>query len=409
MSAIANRRWHMLAVYSALMCLAMNLPIYGGSVIITRMAGALGWRSETVGTLMAINMVAVAVFMPLGARAVQSGRSSAAIRVGFAMMACGGLALALLPGNPWQVGIAFSVAMGITSAVAGLVPCQSGVAAWFSKDRMFAFSALYGTVGILSFGVIELINRSMAYSGEWRTGWGVTTIFALIAIAMTMMIRRPPPQVALETGQAGPEALAAFPHVEFASAVRQPLFLAVCFTMCALTAGSMFVVSHVQIYFVERGFDAATAATAISLMSIGMVAGNIGFGVLTRWIPILRVYSTGLVILGLALASLYVVWAAPALVAFALAAGIGIGAGQVGAMAMLAQFWKESVFPMLTAVAVAAQTIIGALAPVFAGQFHDRTGDYGVVVNVLIVVLALAVAMLGLAGRTLPERPFENA
>jgi MFS family permease len=114
----------------------------------------------------------------------------------------------------------------------------------------------------------------------------------------------------------------------------------------------------------------------MSVMQIGLVGGNLGFGFVAPRITLRRAVALGLCIFALAFIILANVSGQVSLFAFAIAAGIGFGAGQVGAMAVISHYWDHDVFPMLAAIALLIQAAGSAVAPIAAGVYYDTHGSY---------------------------------
>jgi MFS family permease len=145
-----DRNWGIVIVYAIIMCISMSLPIFGGSVVNTAMARAFGWDATSLGLLVVCNMATGALLLPIAAKATEKFGVRASMSIGFVAMGLGALALATIVSKPWQAVIAYSVAMGTTSAFSGIVPCQIGVAMWFPTRRTLAFSVLYAAAGMCS-------------------------------------------------------------------------------------------------------------------------------------------------------------------------------------------------------------------------------------------------------------------
>ena len=83
------------------------------------------------------------------------------------------------------------------------------------------------------------------------------------------------------------------------------------------------------------------------------------------------------------------------LAVFAIVSGIGFGAGQVGAMALLGHYWSTRLFPALTATGLLVQTAGGGLVPMFAGAYCDAHHSYLPVIYILAAATVAAGLVLG--------------
>lgn len=407
-----DRNWGMLAVFSVIMGMAMSLPIYGGSVINTAMARGLGWDATALGLLVAGNMVATALLLPLGAKATQRIGVANSLVIGFAAMILGALGLIFLVRETWHAVIAYSLMMGATSAFSGVVPCQTGVAAWFPRRRTLALSILYAAVGTLTFGFISLITRIVALTGDWRGGWYVFVGAGAVGILLSVTMVREPPRAAgaqgpLSPGEIGPPpgAVAVYPDQSYGQAVRTPLLWVIALAMIITTAGSIFLTAHAQVYLLALQFSASQAASSLAVMQVGMVFGNLTFGFFAARLQLRRTMALALIAFALSFVLLAGVTSIATLYLFAIAAGIGFGAGQVGCMALLSHYWSPKVFPALTATGLITQTVGSAVVPIMAGRYYDLHGSYLPPIYAMAIANVLVAALIYFAGREPKRQP----
>jgi MFS family permease len=326
--------------------------------------------------------------------------------IGFVAMGLGALMLATVVSKPWQAVIAYSLAMGTTSALSGIVPCQTGVAMWFPTRRTLAFSVLYAVTGITTFGAIGLITASIAQTGAWQSGWHVFGAAAVLGIVLAIFFVRSPADAAARQGPPGPGEMGApvagstvYPDKTFGQAARSPLFIVIVLAMIVNTASSIFVAAHAQVYLLGRGYSAPEAASSMSVMQIGMVLGNLGLGFLAPRLELHRAMAAALAAFAAAFLILANVSGTAALLAFAIFAGIGFGAGQVGSMALIGHYWSSKIFPMLTATGLMLQTIGSAAAPLLAGSYYDRYGSYLPPIYAMMAMNVLVAVAILIAGR----------
>lgn len=401
-----DRNWKMLAVYSVIMCISMTLPIFGGSIVNTAMSRSLGWDATSLGLLVVSNMVAASVLLPLAAKLIGKFGVRSSMIVGFLSMAAGALALSTLVTRPTEAIFAYGIAMGITSAFSGVVQCQTGVAAWFPTRRTLAFSILYAGTGLVSFGLLSLVSYAISASGSWQSGWHVFLGAAATGIFMVLFLVREPAGTAETRGAAEeegfgppPGGVAVYPDRMVAQVFRMPLFWIIVFSMIAITAGSIFLAAHAQVYLLTRGYSPERAALSMSLLQIGMIFGNLGLGFIATRFELRRAMALALLSFAASFVLLANIGGMPLLVIFGILAGIGYGAGQVGSMALIGHYWDHKVFPMLTASALIAQTIGSAAAPVLAGSYYDKYGTYLPPIYTMVGLYLLVAVAIIFAGR----------
>jgi MFS family permease len=174
----------------------------------------------------------------------------------------------------------------------------------------------------------------------------------------------------------------------FAEALRSPLLWAVIATMLTLSAGQSFMLAHSQVHLREMGISPTDAASTMSILSIFLVVGNLGFGFFASKIELQRIYVLAIALFVGGLMVLAHVDSLPMLYAYAVVAGVGFGGSQVGTMAILGHYWGTKVFPSLIALGLLIQTIGGSGISIFAGSYFDAHHTY---LPVLYAIAALNV------------------
>ncbi|EKT4522639.1 MFS transporter [Pseudomonas putida] len=402
MKGSSPQAWVMLGAFSAMLCISMSLPLYGGSIVNTFMAEDLGWDKQTLGLLTALNMLVNALAGPLVVNSVGKLGFKACLIISSCIMLAGGVALATLAFEPWHVLIGFSLMMGLAGSF-GLIPCQAGVAAWFVEQRTLALSVLYASMGVVSFLLIALVG-SVVSNGGWRLGWWVFAGAGLLGLLISLVVVRRPEPVAGRSAAADdglmpppPPGASATPvgiDMTFSQALRTPLLWIVTLCMLAVAAGNGFIMGHSQVHLREAGISAANAASTMSLLAIFMVAGNMGFGLLAPKLELRRAFILAMACFVCGFLVLANVSSMTMLYGYAVVTGIGFGGAQVGMMAILGHYWGTRVFPALTAFGMIIQTVGGGIVPVAAGAYFDANHNYLAVIYTIVGINVVAAITL---------------
>lgn len=402
---MTNNRWIVLIALAYMLCIGMALPIYAGSVVNTFMTVDMGWNRQTLGLLVAANMIVNGLLAPGGAIIVQRLGVRYTLVAGAVLMALVSAALATVVNQPWQAILAFGLGLGIAGNLTGIIACQTGVAQWFDHQRTTALSLLYAAMGVGGFASVWIVTRTIEASHDWRAGWWFFAVAsALGAVVAALIIRNrsdesghmatPGLPIAPD---GGPSARTIDEAMTLGGALRSPFLWAVCLCMLASTSAAAFVVAHVQVYLRDLGFSAAGAASAVSLFSLATLGGNLAVGPVAAKFSPRAAYAAALVTLAVAMFVLVNVGGPATLYAFAVIAGIGFGASQVGSMAILGHYWSTRLFPALTAMGLLIQTAGGGAVPVIAGVYFDAKHNYTAVLVTIIVFNIIGAAVLMLA------------
>lgn len=402
---MTNNRWIVLIALAYMLCIGMALPIYAGSVVNTFMAVDMGWNRQTLGLLVAANMIVNGLLAPGGAIIVQRIGVRNTLVAGSALMALVSAALATVVDQPWQAILAFGLGLGVAGNLTGIIACQTGVAQWFDRQRTTALSLLYAAMGIGGFASVWIVTRTIEASHNWRAGWWFFAIASVVGVAVAALIIRNRSDEAGNTAgpglpiapDGGPSPRLVDEAMTFGGALRSPLLWAVCLCMLASTSAAAFVVAHVQVYLRDLGFSATGAASAVSVFSLATLGGNLAVGPIAARFSPRAAYAAALLMLAAAVFILVNVQGSVTLCAFAITAGIGFGASQVGSMAILGHYWSTRLFPALTAMGLLIQTAGGGAVPIIAGAYFDANHSYTAVLVTILLFNIVGAAVLMLA------------
>lgn len=402
---MTNNRWIVLIALAYMLCIGMALPIYAGSVVNTFMAVDMGWNRQTLGLLVAANMIVNGLLAPGGAIIVQRIGVRNTLVAGSALMALVSAALATVVDQPWQAILAFGLGLGVAGNLTGIIACQTGVAQWFDRQRTTALSLLYAAMGIGGFASVWIVTRTIEASHNWRAGWWFFAIASVVGVAVAALIIRNRSDEAGNTAgpglpiapDGGPSPRLVDEAMTFGGALRSPLLWAVCLCMLASTSAAAFVVAHVQVYLRDLGFSATGAASAVSVFSLATLGGNLAVGPIAARFSPRAAYAAALLMLAAAVFILVNVQGSVTLYAFAITAGIGFGASQVGSMAILGHYWSTRLFPALTAMGLLIQTAGGGAVPIIAGAYFDANHSYTAVLVTILLFNIIGAAVLMLA------------
>lgn len=141
----------------------------------------------------------------------------------------------------------------------------------------------------------------------------------------------------------------------------------------------------------------------MSLLSLFMVAGNMGFGFFAPRLELCRTYVLAIFLFIVGFVLLANVNSTSMLYAYAVVTGIAFGAAQVGSMAILGHYWGTKVFPALTAMAMLIQTVGSSGVSILAGRYFDAHQTYLPVLYAIVVSNVLAAVILLLISSPRPR------
>ena len=408
--------WRVLFALCLVICVNMAFPIYGASVMNTVMAVDLQWDRKSLGLLVGVNMLTNGLASPLAAQVVNRYGARFSLAVGSFLMFCSTAAMATVVSNSWQGVIAFGFVGGLGSAFGAVVACQATVAAWFSRLRARALSILYSATGIGGFVAPALFGGVIAASGgRWRLGWWAFALFALAALATTLLFVRNSPapgqqgasdELAAEASSGAAQIAdpSGKPAIEWSTkaALRSPMCWLVFTCMASVMAGASFYIAHGQALLRDLGYSAGAASMSLAIMAGASLLGNAIIGAFGDRVGPRRLLAGAMMVYALGLLLLAQASGTYGLYVYAPIMGTGFGAAQVGSMALLSHFFGTRPFASLTGMGVLIQTGAASIVPILAGAYFDTHHTYALAIYVLIAINVGVGAVL-LAARRPPR------
>jgi MFS family permease len=410
--------WGILVALCFVICVNMAFPIYGASVMNTAMAVDLRWDRQSLGLLVGVNMLTNGLTSPLVAVVVNRLGARFSLTLGSFLMLCSTVAMATVVTNSWQGVVAFGLVGGIAGAFGSVVPCSATVAAWFSRSRARALSILYSATGAGGFVAPTLFGGVIAATGgRWQLGWWTFAACALVALATTFFfVRNTPADAGQSASDESPAeaSIGATQKVDRSgqaviewsakSALRSPMCWLIYASMASLIAGASFYIAHGQVLLRDLGYSAAAASSSVAVMAGASLLGNAIIGAYGDRLGPRRLLAGALLLYALGLLLLAHASGTYGLYIYAPIMGIGFGASQVGAMAMLSHYFGTKPFASLTGVGMLIQTGCASIVPIIAGAYFDVHHTYTLAIYILAAMSVGAGALLFAARRPIRDR-----
>ena len=309
-------------------------------------------------------------------------------------VACLGAAFLLASGltTLWQFYLFIGVMVGLSVSLNGMVPGSALLSRWFRSRLSTAIGIAFSAVGV---GTLLFVPIAQALVSElhWRIAYKVMGLALLVLLPVLVFAI---PWRRFQAGHPdlhGPKAKGAGGGATVRSAMRTPMFWALC-TIFFFTATAMFsVLVQLVAFFIDVGYSPLTAATAYgilgmlsatSIMFSGPIAERFGF----RQSVTASFVGTGTGILVLVLITRWPT--ALALGAFVLVYGLCMGVrGPIISTVSARTFAGPSVATIYGAI-YSTNALGAAFGAFMGGLLHDLTGGY-------VAGLAMALVFVGLA------------
>ena len=412
--------WKLVAALWLLDFLNMGFPLYGGAVINTYMFKEMAMSHSTFG----LGFTLLNLFIGLPSVVVGAAICRWGIRrtfaIGSALILVGALWLSFFATRPWHYLAGFGILIGTGISFSTIVPVATAITRWFKRYRGRAMAIALSASGFAGFIVAPLTNKILATNGgNWRQAWEVVAVVAVVSAIVAFLFVRESPE---ELGQAvdgGPDpelpggASSAKSLVsKFLWTPRQafatPSYWMIVLGGIGCQFPFFFFTAHWILHLKGAGIQAADAAFAMGLFTMGAVAGRLIGGWLMDRLTARYAFIMGLCcyFLGSVLAmkvsphSLWIAYVA------AILYGTGFGWTFVCMNTVTGHFYGPAAFPKVNGMVLLLTAIFCSPAGVIGGKLFDIYGSYTRAFE--INMLAAAIGIVALFFARMPAPPGKN-
>jgi sugar phosphate permease len=271
----------------------------------------------------------------------------------------------------------------------GPLPNQVLLSRWFREARGKAMGIAYLGIGVGG-ALVPLLSAWLTGRFGWRLSLqliGVLIVLIAFPLAFFVDDGRRQADAPLDAGQDSRQILSS-----------PAFYLLALGSMCSIAAvgGTN---QHLKLFLsLDRGYTQGDASAIISLVLAVSIAGRLLMGWLADRMPVKHVM---LIIYTLVAGSVPLLLAAgssrPALYAFAITFGLGLGGEYMIIPLMAGQLFGVEVLGRVMGIVLTADGVAEATAPMLVGYLRDRSGSYSTGFITLVATAiagALAIALL---------------
>lgn len=285
----------------------------------------------------------------------------------------------------------FYVFNALAYMCAGPLPNQVLTARWFHKSRGKAMGFAYLGIGVGGM-LVPQIAKWLNMEFGWQQALMLLGIFSvLIAFPMAWMVKENPEAASTNT-------VSEEQRLPLKKIVKGwPFYLLLVGSMCSIGAVSG-TNQNLKLFFsLDLKYSQTQAANIISLVLFSSVIGRLLMGWLADKFPkkyvMILIYS----LVAVSIPLLYFASTPGVIYLFAFIFGMGLGGDYMIIPLMAAELFGVKLMGRIMGLVLTADGLAEALAPMFVGWLHDRTGSYAngfATLIVFAVIGIIAVAML---------------
>jgi len=391
--------------------LNMGFPLFGGAVINTYMLRQITMERSTYGLGFTLLNLFVGLPSIVVAASILKWGIRASFAIGSSLIFVGALWMAFFAYHPWQFLIGFGVIIATGISFATIVPVTTAVTRWFHRYRGRAMAIPLAASGFAGFVGAPLVNKILAANGgNWRQAWEVVAGIAIASAAIAVLFVQERPEdlgqpvdgIAEEaqgTQLATAKDLVTKLRWTASQAYKTRAYWLIVVGGSACQFPYFFFIAHWLLHLRQRGINAADAAWAMGLFTLGAIVGRLIGGWLMDKIPGRFAFMSGLSCYFLG--SVFAIQVSASYFAIVVAAGILYGAGFgwtfVCMNTMTAHYYGPAAFPKVNGTMLLLTGIVSAPAGLVGGRLFDRYGTYAPAFDLNMLIVAVGIVALAFA------------
>lgn len=349
---------------------------YSFGVFFKPMSDEFGWTRALTSGPFSLSMILGGLLSILAGRLSDKFGPRIVVTFGGIIFGSGYLLMSRIT-NLWGLYLSYGIMVAIGSSTL-YVPLVSMMARWFSKRRSLMIGIGISGIGF-GIGVVPAIASQLIISFDWRTSLFVVGVASTVIIVLTAQLLKaePPKPLPHDNIDKNTEANA---HVRveglsFRESTKNTQFWMIFIAWVLYGFFYQVGVVHTVPYATDLGMSALSAAALLTIIGLIGILGRIGMGFTGDRFSNKATVLVSFALLAVAFIGLSASSTVPMLYVFAVLYGIFSGVGILIAPIIAENFGFKDL-GALTGAMMFANTIGGAISPIFAGYIFDTTGNY---------------------------------
>jgi MFS family permease len=364
----------------------------GMGLLLVAVAKDFGWSRAAFSTIALIVSVGASLTAPFFGRLIDRVGPRRVLLPGLVGFGLSFMYLAFVP----QVGWMFFAGYGLVGLVMGSqVPngYSKVICQWFVRNRGMMIALVPAVGAGLGYAVIpQAINYMIVHHG-WRAAYATIGLAILLFSApMNLFLLRERNPVS-PAGAVKPEGEDE-PGLSHGEALKTADFRKILTALFLASMAFYGVILHLFPLLLDRGVDRAVATTTISMLAVGVTAGQLTAGVLLDRAPTPKI---GALFFLVGLGGLLLIHhgaTAAATTAGAVMTGFGQGTEIAVVGYILSRLFGLKAFSSLFGIICSGGVLAGGVGPLAFGFVFDRAGSYAPALYSGELALALAVILM---------------
>lgn len=313
----------------------------------------------------------------------------------------------------WQPYVLYGVFAAIGMGTI-YIPCNTTVVKWFVRHRGFAVG-LASSGGSLGTLLLPPVAQVLVSAVGWRAAYVAFGAGIFIVLNLVALVMRPDPEsMGLRPDGADAARAAAEPPDAawpLGAVIRTGAFWLLAATFTTTWIPVFIPLVHIVPFTRDLGFSPLIAATALSALGGGAVAGRLVMGLVSDRIGRRVTGVIGTLVQALAFLAFPLVHSLPAVYATAVVFGFAYGTVSMLFPALVSDFFGRRQAGAIVGFLFALAGSAGALGPLAAGAIYDARGSYALAFHLSAAFNLVAMVLIALARppRRVAARSFVRA
>jgi len=388
---------------------AAGLSVHFGPVItmsfgifIKPSSQEFGWGRADISLAFTFATLAIVILQPVTGLLIDRVGARRVILPGAALLGCSVMAISLSTADLWFYYLLFTIT-GVVGTASNPVSYSKIVAGWFDRRRGLAL-ALAVTGSSLATIIWPKTAQLLISGYGWRTAYLVmgAVMIAVAVPAITLWLRDKPEDMGLridglpetEPNPAGDDESTNSQGLSFREARRTAVFWLMISAFALVSFSFHGTLIHLVPMLTDRGISPGVAASATSVLAVGIISGRLATGLLLD-----RYFAPYVALAFFCCATVGLVLLAseqPVAIVFAAAVLLGLAEGaELDIMPyMVSRYFGLKAFGTIYSYAFSAFILGGVLGPYLMGATFDKSGSYAGAMPVMITLPLLAAACM---------------
>ena len=416
----AFRDWTVLAGAMLVLAVGSGTFFFSYTVFLPAMCQDLGWGRAIVAAGLSTGLLVFGLPGPIVGASVARFGPRANIIAGNLLAAVALAAMSQIR-EPWHLCVLFGL-VGLGSGFGLFITCTAVINDWFTRRRALAMGLGMAASGLAGFAIPPFLTwliEGIGWEMAWLTLGGIHMLAASVIGGIMLIRDKPKVQARQAAAESNVTAMASAPgspaprtrvyETPVDWSPKEAMRRRTTWLIAILGAVSFFAISvitsHQVAYLQDIGFSAMTAAFVFSLVPGVSIVSRLAFGLMAARFELRHLAAAFCALQVVAFAILLTSESLPLICLYAVLYGLSYGVLLTALPTFVGSYYGRTHYAQIFGLILPVALIAEAIGPPLAGAVFDTTGEYHIVLALLVAVSAIGLVSAMLARPPKPVIP----